>query len=57
MWTEVKRAEQVHPSALGHCESTLPWGPEDTRLSARSELQGGPRIARYPASMQLGALP
>lgn len=45
------------PSSLGHWESRLPWGPEDTLLSARHEHQSGPKITQYPISMQLGALP
>lgn len=57
MWAEVRRDKQVHSSPLGHCESGLPWDPEDTRLSARPELQSGPRIALCPISMPFGALP
>lgn len=55
----VERGEKSQagpPSALGHCESGLPWGPEDTQLSARPELQSEPRIAQYPVSMHSCAL-
>lgn len=55
----VDRAENQAgaPSALGHWESGLPWGPEDTLLSARPEHQSGPKITQYPISTKLGALP
>lgn len=45
------------PFALGHWESGLPWGPEDTLFSARPERQSGPKITQYPLSVRLGALP